>query len=57
MLCTNFSLISLLCVVYVYHRIVVLDAGRVKEFAPPNELLNNKKSSFYSMAKDAGLVA
>ena len=57
MLCTNFSLISLLCVVYVYHRIVVLDAGRVKEFAPPNELLSNKKSSFYSMAKDAGLVA
>lgn len=38
-------------------RILVLDAGQVKEFAAPNELLSNKKSSFYSMAKDAGLVA
>ena len=38
-------------------RIMVMDAGRVIEFAGPNELLSNKKSSFYSMAKDAGLVA
>ena len=38
-------------------RILVLDAGQVKEFAAPNELLSNKKSRFYSMAKDAGLVA
>lgn len=39
------------------HRVIVLDAGRVKEFAAPNELLSDKKSSFYSMAKDAGLVS
>ena len=39
------------------YRIMVLDAGRVKEFAAPNELLSDKKSSFYSMAKDAGLTA
>ena len=41
---------------YLY-RVIVLDAGRVKEFAAPNELLSDKKSSFYSMAKDAGLVS
>jgi len=36
--------------------IMVLDAGRVKEFDPPNELLSNKSSVFFGMAKDAGLV-
>ena len=51
------------CVLYYFFlspmhgRIMLLDAGQVKEFAAPNELLSNKKSSFYSMAKDAGLVA
>ena len=37
--------------------IMVLDAGRVIELDTPNALLSNKNSSFYSMAKDAGLVA
>ena len=36
---------------------MVLDAGRIVEYAPPSDLLNNKKTIFYSMAKDAGLVA
>ena len=35
----------------------MLDAGQIKEFAASNELLSDKKSSFYSMAKDTGLVA
>ncbi|XP_037086606.1 multidrug resistance-associated protein 1-like isoform X1 [Pollicipes pollicipes] len=37
-------------------RVMVLDAGRIKEMAPPSELLANKSSVFYGMAKDAGLV-
>lgn len=37
-------------------RIMVLDAGRIVEYAPPGELLDNKKSSFYFLAKDAGLT-
>ena len=35
---------------------MVLDAGRVVEFDPPADLLDNKNTVFYSMAKDAGLV-
>jgi len=36
--------------------VLVLDQGQIKEFAPPSELLANKQSIFYGMAKDAGLV-
>nr|KAG5699779.1 hypothetical protein BaRGS_013499 [Batillaria attramentaria] len=39
-----------------YDRILVMDAGEVVEYAPPQELLADEKSAFYSMAKDAGLV-
>lgn len=38
-------------------RVMVLDKGRLVEFASPQELLNNKQSIFYGMAKDAGLVS
>ena len=38
-------------------KIMVLDAGKVKEFDSPETLLDNPNSMFYSMAKDAGLVS
>ncbi|XP_023935367.1 multidrug resistance-associated protein 1 isoform X2 [Bicyclus anynana] len=37
-------------------RVMVLDRGQLVEFAPPQQLLQDKSSIFYSMAKDAGLV-
>jgi len=39
-----------------YTRIMVLDKGTVKEFDTPSNLLNDRESLFYAMAKDAGLV-
>ena len=42
--------------VYVNFRVMVLDSGRIKEMAPPSELLADKSSTFYGMAKAAGLV-
>ena len=35
----------------------MLGAGHVLEFDEPNKLLNDKNSTFYNMAKDAGLVS
>lgn len=37
-------------------KVLVLDAGYVAEFDSPTNLLDNKQSIFYGMAKDAGLV-
>ncbi|CAH4037823.1 unnamed protein product [Pieris brassicae] len=37
-------------------RVMVLDKGQLVEYAPPEQLLQDKNSIFYSMAKDAGLV-
>lgn len=37
-------------------RVIVLDKGLIKEFETPENLLKDKNSIFYGMAKDAGLV-
>ena len=37
-------------------RIMVLDAGEIRELAPPQELLADKESIFYSLADQAGAV-
>ncbi|KAI8366373.1 multi drug resistance-associated protein MRP [Choanephora cucurbitarum] len=37
-------------------RILVLDKGSIAEFDAPSALLENQKSIFYSMAKEAGLI-
>jgi len=37
-------------------RVITMDKGTIMEFDSPASLLQNKKSLFYSMAKDAGLV-
>ncbi|KAG0270666.1 CD9 antigen [Actinomortierella ambigua] len=37
-----------------YDKILVLDHGRVQEYASPKELLQKKESLFYGLAKQAG---
>ncbi|XP_028034268.1 multidrug resistance-associated protein 1 isoform X4 [Bombyx mandarina] len=37
-------------------KVMVLDRGQLVEYAAPQQLLNDKNSIFYSMAKDAGIV-
>lgn len=53
------SLVLLLCfcIALFCCRIMVLDAGRVKEFDNPQTLLQDSSTVFYGMAKDANLVA
>ncbi|GFR84872.1 multidrug resistance-associated protein 1 [Elysia marginata] len=54
--CTVLTIAHRLNTIMDYTRIMVLDAGQIKEFKSPQELLQDTNSIFHSMAKDAGLA-
>ncbi|XP_041363039.1 multidrug resistance-associated protein 1-like isoform X2 [Gigantopelta aegis] len=54
--CTVLTIAHRLHTIMDYTKILVLDAGEVREFEDPQVLLRNTQSLFYKMAKDAGLA-
>ncbi|XP_020285956.1 multidrug resistance-associated protein 1 isoform X1 [Pseudomyrmex gracilis] len=55
--CTVLTIAHRLNTILDSDRVIVLDKGLIVEYNSPEALLHNPSSSFYSMAKDAGLVA
>ncbi|XP_030383704.1 multidrug resistance-associated protein 1 isoform X7 [Scaptodrosophila lebanonensis] len=54
--CTVLTIAHRLNTILDSDKVIVLDKGVIKEFSSPTELLDNPKSAFYSMAKDANLI-
>ncbi|XP_036923546.1 multidrug resistance-associated protein 1 [Sturnira hondurensis] len=53
--CTVLTIAHRLNTIMDYTRVIVLDKGEIRECGTPSDLLQ-QRGSFYSMAKDAGLV-
>eukprot|EP00095_Tigriopus_kingsejongensis_P010546 maker-scaffold349_size200065-snap-gene-1.33 protein:Tk10546 transcript:maker-scaffold349_size200065-snap-gene-1.33-mRNA-1 annotation:"multidrug resistance-associated protein 1 isoform x1" len=54
--CTVLTIAHRLNTIMDSSRVMVLDAGQIREFSTPQSLLRDKSSIFYGMAKDAGLA-
>ncbi|UYV60328.1 hypothetical protein LAZ67_1000843 [Cordylochernes scorpioides] len=55
--CTVLTIAHRLNTIMDYDKVLVLEKGKVLEYDSPTELLRNHRSQFYSMARDANLVA
>lgn len=55
--CTVLTIAHRLNTIMDNNRVMVLDQGRIAEFDTPDNLLADRQSIFYGMAKNAGLVS
>lgn len=55
--CTVLTIAHRLNTIMDYDKIMVMSDGQCVEYGTPGELMANTESMFYSLAKDAGLVA